>query len=336
MANLLDGKVIAMTGAGRGIGRECALLAASEGARVVVNDPGVNPDGSGTDSGPAQQVVDEIKKMGGDAVANLSDVSTMDGGESVIKTALDTYGKLDGLINLAAILRDRMIFNLTEEEWDDVIRVDLKGHFTTIKPAAVLMRQQRYGRIVNYSSVSGLQGNSGQANYGAAKAGVAGLTRVAARDLGRYGVTVNCIAPGAATRLTATVPASAREMRARSGIAGAGGPATAPAPAAAAAPEADPMRGPDMVAPMTVYLLLDEAWNINGRIFQVAGGHVGLLQDMYPPFKNIYKHGKWTLDELRMLVPQRLVNGVVNPALPPDYLDVPGRRSKKAAEAVTT
>src|SRR5688500_18407588 len=333
MANLLDGKVIAMTGAGRGIGRECALLAASEGARVVVNDPGVNPDGSGTDSGPAQQVVDEIKKMGGDAVANLSDVSTMDGGESVIKTALDTYGKLDGLINLAAILRDRMVFNLTEEEWDDVIRVDLKGHFTTIKPAAVLMRQQRYGRIVNYSSISGLQGNSGQANYGAAKAGVAGLTRVAARDLGRYGVTVNCIAPGAATRLTATVPQASRDLRAARGIAG-GGPA--PAASNAAAEMAAAMRGPEMVAPMTIYLLLDEAWNINGRIFQVAGGNVGLLQDMYPPFKNIYKHGKWTLDELRMLVPQRLVNGVVNPALPPDYLDVPGRRSKKAAEAVTT
>ena len=206
MANLLEGKVIAMTGAGRGIGRECALLAASEGARIIVNDPGVNPDGSGTDNGPAAQVVEEIKKMGGEAVANFADVSTMEGGESVIRSALDSYGRLDGLINLAAILRDRMVFNLTEQEWDDVIRVDLKGHFTTIKPAAVLMRQQRYGRIVNYSSVSGLQGNSGQANYGAAKAGVAGLTRVAARDLGRYGVTVNCIAPGAATRLTATVP----------------------------------------------------------------------------------------------------------------------------------
>lgn len=324
MANLLEGKVIAMTGAGRGIGRECALLAASEGARIVVNDPGVNPDGSGTDAGPAQQVVEEIKKMGGQAVANLADVSTMDGGESVIKTALDTYGRLDGLINLAAILRDRMVFNLTEEEWDDVIRVDLKGHFTTLKPAAVLMRQQRYGRIVNYSSVSGLNGNSGQANYGAAKAGVAGLTRVAARDLGRYGVTVNCIAPGAATRLTATVPSSAREMRARSGIAGAQGPAT-PAAAPAQDPAVDPMRGPDMVAPMTVYLLLDEAWNINGRIFQVAGGHVGLLQDMYPPFKNIYKQGKWTLDELRQLVPAQLMNGVVNPAPPPADLNIPGR-----------
>jgi len=324
MGNLLEGKVIAMTGAGRGIGRECALLAASEGARVVVNDPGVNPDGSGTDSSPAAQVVEEIKKAGGEATANFADVSTMEGGESVVRTALDTWGRLDGLINLAAILRDRMIFNLNEEEWDDVIRVDLKGHFTTIKPASVLMRQQRYGRIVNYSSVSGLQGNLGQANYGAAKAGVAGLTRVAARDLGRYGVTVNCIAPGASTRLTATVPQASRELRAARGIAGAGGAAPAPA-TNQAAQQAASMRGPEMVAPMTVYLLLDEAWNINGRIFQVAGGHVGLLQDMYPPFKNIYKHGLWTLDELRMLVPQQLMAGVVNPAPPAEDLQIPGR-----------
>jgi NAD(P)-dependent dehydrogenase (short-subunit alcohol dehydrogenase family) len=323
MANLLEGRVIAMTGAGRGIGRECALLAASEGARVVVNDPGVNPDGSGHDDGPAAQVAEEIKKAGGQAVANFADVSTMEGGESVIKTALETYGKIDGLINLAAILRDRMVFNLTEQEWDDVIRVDLKGHFTTIKPASIVMRQQRYGRIVNYSSVSGLGGNSGQANYGAAKAGVGGLTRVVARDLGRYGVTVNCIAPGASTRLTATVPPASRELRASRGIAGGGGPA--PAPDAQAAAAAAAMRGPDMVAPMTVYLLLDEAWNINGRIFQVSGGHVGLLQDMYPPFKNIYKDGKWTLSELRQQVPTQLMAGITNPAPPAEDLAIPGR-----------
>jgi NAD(P)-dependent dehydrogenase (short-subunit alcohol dehydrogenase family) len=316
---MLEGKIIAFTGAGRGIGRECALLAAAEGAGVVVNDPGVNPDGTGHDDGPAAQVVEEIRKAGGEAVANFADVSTMEGGESVIKSALDTWGRLDGLVNLAAILRDRMIFNMTEQEWDDVIRVDLKGHFTTIKPASVLMRQQRYGRIVNFSSVSGLQGNSGQANYGAAKAGVAGLTRVCARDLGRYGVTVNCIAPGAATRLTATVPDTARQIREQRGVA-----SNAPA-AQRAAEEAQNLRGPDMVAPMTIYLLLDEAWNINGRIFQVSGGHVGLLQDMYPPFRNIYKHGKWTLDELRTLVPTQLMAGVQNPAPPAEDLQIPGR-----------
>lgn len=324
MPGLLEGKVIAMTGAGRGIGRECALLAAAEGARVVVNDPGVNPDGSGHDDGPAAQVVAEIKKAGGEAVGNFADVSSMDGGESVIRSALDTYGRLDGLINLAAILRDRMVFNLNEQEWDDVIRVDLKGHFTTTKPAAVVMRQQRYGRIINYSSVSGLQGNSGQANYGAAKAGVAGLTRVVARDLGRYGVTVNCIAPGAATRLTATVPAAARELRAQRGIAGGGAP-QASAMANRAAEEAAGMRGPDMVAPMTIYLLLDEAWNINGKIFAVAGGQVGLLNEVYPPVRTIYKHGKWTLDELRMLVPTQLMAGIANPAPPAEDLQVPGR-----------
>jgi NAD(P)-dependent dehydrogenase (short-subunit alcohol dehydrogenase family) len=181
------------------------------------------------------------------------------------------------------------------------------------------MRQQRYGRIVNYSSVSGLQGNSGQANYGAAKAGVAGLTRVVARDLGRYGVTVNCIAPGASTRLTATVPDTARQIREQRGVA-----TNAPA-AQRAAEEAASLRGPDMVAPMTIYLLLDEAWNINGRIFQVSGGHVGLLQDMYPPFRNIYKHGKWTLDELRNLVPTQLMAGIVNPAPPAEDLQIPGR-----------
>lgn len=325
MANLLEGKVIAMTGAGRGIGRECALLAASEGARVVVNDPGVNPDGSGQDEGPAAQVVEEIKKAGGEATANFADVSTMEGGESIIRTALDTYGKLDGLINLAAILRDRMIFNLSEQEWDDVIRIDLKGHFTTIKPASIVMRQQRYGRIVNYSSVSGLQGNSGQANYGAAKAGVGGLTRVAARDLGRYGVTVNAIAPGASTRLTATVPDSARQLRASRGIVGAGGASASAQASNQAAAEAASMRGADMVAPMTIYLLLDEAWNINGKIFQVAGGGVGLLNEQYPPVRNIYKHGRWTLDELRMLVPTQLMPGSTNPAPPAEDLQIPGR-----------
>jgi len=323
VGNLLEGKVIAMTGAGRGIGRECALLAASEGARVVVNDPGVNPDGTGHDNGPAEQVVEEIRKMGGEAVPNFADVSTMEGGESVIRTALDTWGRLDGLVNLAAILRDRMIFNMTEEEGDDVIRVDLKGHFTTIKPASVLFRQQRYGRIVNFTSVSGLQGNSGQANYGAAKAGVAGLTRVVARDLGRYGVTCNAIAPGAQTRLTATVPQQARELRAQRGIAGAG--TIAQPTANRAAEEAATMRTPDMVAPMTIYLLLDEAWNINGRIFQVAGGHIGLLAALSPPFRNIYKHGKWTLDELRMLVPSQLMAGIPNPAPPAEDIRIPGR-----------
>lgn len=327
MAGLLDGKVIAMTGAGRGIGRECALLAASEGARLVINDAGVNPDGTGHENGPADQVAEEVKAAGAEAVANYADVSTMAGGESIIQQAVDTYGRIDGLVNLAAILRDRMVFNMTEEEWDVVVNVDLKGHFTTIKPAAVLMRQQRYGRIINFSSVSGLQGNPGQANYGAAKAGIAGLTRVVARDLGRYGVTCNAIAPGAMTRLTLAVPAETAKKRAAAGVAtpGGGGAEADPEEAARRREAAMAERGPDRVAPMVIYLLLDEAWNINGQTFAVAGGDVGLLPTLYPPIRNIHKEGKWTLAELRQLVPSNLMAGIENQAPPRPDIDVPGR-----------
>jgi NAD(P)-dependent dehydrogenase (short-subunit alcohol dehydrogenase family) len=321
---LLDGKVIALTGAGRGIGREVALLAASEGAKIVVNDAGVNPDGSGHDGGPADQVAAEIKAAGGGAVSNTADISTMDGGESVVQQALDVYGQLDGLVNLAAILRDRMIFNMTEEEWDTVVNVDLKGHFTTIKPATVVMRQQRYGRIINFSSVSGLQGNPGQANYGAAKAGIGGLTRVVARDMGRYGVTCNAIAPGAMTRLTLAVPADTAKKRAAAGI-GTPGAEADPEEVARQREAALEERGPDRIAPMVVYLLLDEAWNINGHTFAVAGGDIGLLPFLYPPIRNIHKEGRWSLGELQQLVPSQLMSGIENPAPPRADVDVPGR-----------
>ena len=322
---LLDGKVIALTGAGRGIGRAVALLAASEGAKIVVNDAGVNPDGSGHDGGPADPVAAEIKAAGGEAVSNTANISTMEGGESVVQQALDEFGKLDGLVNLAAILRDRMIFNMTEEEWDTVVNVDLKGHFTTIKPASVIMRQQRYGRIINFSSVSGLQGNPGQANYGAAKAGIGGLTRVVARDLGRYGVTCNAIAPGALTRLTLAVPTDTAKKRAAAGI-GTPGEADVDPEEVARQREAElAERGPDRIAPMVVYLLLDEAWNINGATFAVASGDIGLLPFLYPPIRNIHKEGLWSLAELQQLVPSQLMSGIENPAPPRPDVDVPGR-----------
>src|SRR5688572_24305219 len=218
---VLDGKIAVVTGAGRGIGAAVATYLAKEGAKVVVNDPGVNVDGSGQDSGPADEVVAAIKAAGGEAAANHDSVSSVEGGEAMVKQAVDTWGRIDILCNVAGILRDRMIFNMTPEEWRDVIDVHLTGQFNTIKPASVLMRQQRYGRILNWTSTSGLLGNTGQANYGAAKAGVAGLTRVVAKDLGRYGVTVNSISPGAQTRMTQSVPDSARQLRARAGITGA-------------------------------------------------------------------------------------------------------------------
>ncbi len=311
----LDGKVAVITGAGRGIGRGMALLFASEGARVVVNDPGVSTDGSGHDNGPAEQVAAEIKTAGGEAAANFDSVATSDGGEAIVKSALDAFGRIDILVNNAGILRDRMIFNMSEQEWDDVIAVHLKGHFNCTKPASILMRQQRFGRIINMSSTSGIIGNTGQANYGAAKSGIAGFTRVVAKDLGRYGVTCNAIAPGAATRLTATVPQTSRELRARAGISGA---------ASNRAPTAPPLRDPEYIAPMAAYLASDDAWNVNGQIFHVAGGSVGLAH--HPtPMRTMFKPAMWTLDELCDLVPRQLMAGIDNPAPPPPDLEIPGR-----------
>jgi NAD(P)-dependent dehydrogenase (short-subunit alcohol dehydrogenase family) len=331
MGDRLKGRTAIVTGSGRGIGRGIALLLAEEGANVVVNDPGVNVDGTGHDNGPAEQVVAEIKAKGGTAVPNFDTVATAEGGENIIKTALDSFGRVDILINVAGILRDRMIFNMSEEEWDAVIAVHLDGQFNTIKPASVLMRQQRYGRIINFSSGSGLRGSSGQANYGAAKAGVAGLTRVVARDLGRYGVTCNCIAPGAATRMTATVPESARQIRARAGIGGAG-PSTSPAAPAVAEirrPELPPLREPEYVAPMVVWLCTDKAWNVNGKVFYVSGGQVSLAHEEIP-FRQINKNGMWTLDELATLVPSQLMSDIPNPAPPAPDIEVPGRPARPA------
>lgn len=322
MGERLKGRTAIVTGAGRGIGRRVALLLAAEGANVVVNDYGVAVDGTEPDEGPAPEVVEEIKAAGGNAVANMDTVATVEGGEKMIQTAIDSFGKLDILINVAGILRDRMIFNMSEEEWDEVIAVHLKGHYCTTKPAAVLMRQQRCGRIVNFSSGSGLNGNPGQANYGAAKAGVAGFTRVVARDLGRYGVTCNAISPVAATRMTASVPDSSRQLRAKAGIQSAG---QAPRQSLTAA-----MRAPEYVAPMTVFLCTDEAWNINGKIFAVGGGTISLLEEEVP-MRTMAKEGMWTVEELQELAPTRLMAGLPNPAPPPRDLEIPGRPARSGA-----
>ncbi len=211
MANMLQDKVAVVTGAGRGIGRGVAMLMAQEGAKVVVVDLGVKVDGSGQDRSVAEQVVSENLEYGGTAVSSAESVTTMAGGESIIQTAVDNFGKLDIVVTVAGILRDRMIFNMAEEEWDDVIAVHLKGTFTIVKHACILFRQQRSGRVITFSSTSGLYGNSGQCNYGAAKDGIAGFTRVVARDMGRYGVTANSISPSAATRMTVSIPDEARE-----------------------------------------------------------------------------------------------------------------------------
>src|SRR2546422_3731175 len=205
---MLDGKVAVITGAGRGIGRGEAQLFAGEGARVVVNDLGGEWDGTGADTRPAQQVVDEIRAAGGEAVAHFRDVSEAEGAESLIRLALDTWGLLDIVVNNAGILRDRMVFNMSVEEWDSVVKVHLRGHFLVTRAACSHWRDrsksggEAAGRIINTTSTSGILGNPGQSNYGAAKAGIAAFTQIVAMEMERYGVTVNAIAPGARTRMT--------------------------------------------------------------------------------------------------------------------------------------
>ena len=312
---VLDGKAAAVTGAGRGIGRAVAIALAREGAKVVVNDPGVAVDGSGSDQAPADEVVNAIRSEGGEAVASYDSVATMDGGESIVRSVVDSYGRIDILVSVAGILRDRMIFNMSEEEWDAVIAVHLKGHFSTIRAASPLMREQRYGRIVNFASMAGLRGTSGQANYAAAKAGITGLTRVVARDLGRHGVTCNCVAPAALTRMVAAVPREALEKRAKAGIA-------APRRVDAARMMAE--RTPEHIAPIVVYLCSEEARNVNGNTFFVSGGEVSLLHEPMP-WRTIVKEGTWGIPELARMVPEQLLRGVRNPA-PPQEEDQPAKQ----------
>ncbi|HVO26357.1 MAG TPA: SDR family NAD(P)-dependent oxidoreductase [Candidatus Margulisiibacteriota bacterium] len=304
MGNRLKDKVAVVTGAGRGIGRGIALLLAEEGAAVVVNDLGGNVDGSGQSSTPAEEVVAQITAKGGRAVANADSVASFAAAENIITTAVKAFGRIDILVNNAGILRDRMVFNLSEEDWDAVINVHLKGTFNCTRHAAVHMRQQKFGRIISMSSTSGLYGNSGQANYGAAKDGIAGLTRVVSRDLGKYGITVNAIAPAASTRMIATVPQKAREIRQERGVSiAAPTPATLP-----------PLRSdPEDVAPFAVYLATDAAADINGQTFMVRGGVVSLLN--YPaPARTLTKLGRWTPEEIASLFPHTFGMDLVNPA----------------------
>ena len=272
----LDGRVAIVTGAGRGIGRSVAKLLADEGASVVVNDLGAEMDGSGTDAGPAQQVVAEIAQAGGKAVVNGADISDFDAAEALVKGAIEQFGRLDVLVNVAGILRDRMVFNMTEAEWDDVIRVHLKGTFNTTRFASAHWRSLRdetaQNRIINFTSVSGLHGAPGQPNYAAAKMGIVGLTWSSANSLAKYGVTVNAISPGAATRMTSSIPTERR----RSGL-----PAV----------ETDE-RSPDNVAPIVAYLASERSGWITGRIIHSMGYEVSLYSNP-EPVSRIIGTGPW-------------------------------------------
>ena len=292
MANRLARKVAIVTGAGRGIGRGEALALAAEGAAVLVNDLGGATSGEGADQTPAQEVVSEIEKMGGRAVANYADVSDFDACGEMVKQAMDELGGLDILVNNAGILRDRMVFNMTKEEWDIVIAVHLTGTFNTIKHASVIMRQQRGGRIINTSSSSGL-GNAGQANYSAAKEGIVGITRTVARDLGRYGVTCNAIRPTAATRLTLSPEMeAARQAAIARGETRAGGGLDALDPSA--------------IGALTAYLASDEAQNINGRDFMIRGREVGLYTIPTVEARAFASGDIWSVDEMFEVFPRTL------------------------------
>jgi NAD(P)-dependent dehydrogenase (short-subunit alcohol dehydrogenase family) len=280
----LDGRVAIITGAGRGIGREHALLFAAEGAKVVVNDLGGAVDGSGDDRSPAQQVVDEIKAMGGEAVANGDNITDWEGGQRLINTAVENFGDLHVLVNNAGILRDRVLVNMTEEEWDSVINVHLKGHFVPTRWAAAYWREQsKAGKevkanIVNTSSTSGLLGNPGQTNYGAAKAGIGSFTVICAQELARYGVRSNAIAPAARTRMTEATP-------------GLGDIVKAPEDAG----KFD-VWNPANISPLVAYLSTENC-EAQGKVFFVQGGTVKLFQG-WTMTEGIEKNDRWSVAEL--------------------------------------
>jgi NAD(P)-dependent dehydrogenase (short-subunit alcohol dehydrogenase family) len=260
---MCEGRICIVTGAGRGIGREHALMLSAHGAKVVVNDLGGEMDGSGRSTGPAQDVVDEIVAAGGEAVANTDDISDWEGAQRLINTAVETFGGLDVLVNNAGILRDRMLVNMTEEEWDSVIKVHLKGTFAPTRWAASYWRDRMKAgatndaRVINTTSVSGIYGNPGQTNYGAAKMGIGAFTIISSLELGRYGVTVNGIAPGALTRMTENLGMGQ------------------------ASEEAKEMMSPRWIAPVATWLASTQSAGVTGRVFESSGRMFGIAESWH-------------------------------------------------------
>jgi NAD(P)-dependent dehydrogenase (short-subunit alcohol dehydrogenase family) len=268
VAKYLEGKSVAVTGAGGGIGRAVALACASAGANVVVADHGVGLDGRDPSSDVADAVVKEIADLGGTAVAVAGDVSTMEGGAAVVHASLDNWGRIDGVVCVAGILRERMLFNMSEEEWDPVVAVHLKGHFTVFKAAAAVMRKQEGGgALVGFTS-GAFQGSVAQANYSAAKGGVVSLVRSAAAGLHRYGVTANAVAPVARTRMSANVPTELAEMG-----------------------------DPEDVAPLVVYLLSDKARHVTGQVYTAVGGKIAVWNQPME-VRAMYTDGRWTPESI--------------------------------------
>ena len=289
-SEMLSERVVIVTGGGRGIGREHALLFASEGAKVVVNDLGGSVDGSGDDRSAAQQVVDEIRAMGAEAIANSDDVADFAGAKRLVDSAVEAFGDLHVLVNNAGILRDKMLVNMSEDDWDSVVHVHMKGHFAPTRHAAAYWRQQAkdgrevHAAVVNTSSTSGLLGNPGQSNYGAAKAGIAAFTVIAATELSRYGVRVNAIAPAARTRMTAQTPGLDEIVKAPKD------------------PGEFDVWDPANVSPLVAYLSTEKC-PFTGKMFFVQGGQVSLFQP-WTMADTLEKRDRWTVEELAVELPK--------------------------------
>ena len=311
MGDRLAGRVAIVTGAARGIGRGVALQLAEEGANVVVADFGGALDGTGADTGPANDVVQEITKNGGRAIASYGDVSKFADTQATAARALEEFGRLDIVCHVAGILRDRMVFNMTEEEWDAVLGVHLKGAFNTVRSAVPSMIAQRHGRILLFSSGSGL-GSPGQANYSAAKEGMVGFSRALAQELAPHGIAVNAVYPGGQTRMSASVPTNRAQLRARAGI------STAPAPSNVPYIVEDNRLGgsprdPENNAPPVAWLCSDAGGAVAGQVIGTAGWQASRYHSR-KVIRSISAPRRWSVDELADVVPNHLVVGITNPA----------------------
>jgi len=310
MGELLKGRIAVVTGAGKGLGRAEAIGLAAQGAAVVVNDLGASIDGSGASEEPADEVVDEIKSSGGAAIANHDSVAIEEGAGRIIRTAIDYFGRVDVLVNNAGFTRDRMVYNITDEEWDAVIKTNLYGTFYCTRAACRIMREQGYGRIINTSSHAGL-GNMGQASYSAAKEGIVGFTRTVARDMGRYGVTCNVIRPVAGTR-------GFEELVKEKGLGEAWAKMWGEEVAGQRIKQMLELNRPEDVASLVVYLASDAADNINGCVFEVWHGHIGIYQDPPSVEQVLSKDGRWTPEELVETMPETLTKDKIR-ELPPIF-----------------